>query len=205
MWQQDLGCDHIRHIFLSHIRTWGSVLPDSSAVSVSVSPYSNSRFGDSMELCGEKNKHPHDRVHQTPSHLGISSSQISWHSVTNRYFNILQPRHILQHLLLCVSQTYTLHLHTPPTHTQLLHFPYIRPVSVCDCISGRHESFAFYTQILSLHSLCLTQSRRRWCVSKGVRGGKEVAGLSVAPFKSRLTSASSQGSLLALTLASPCD
>ena len=30
-----------------------SILPESSAVSVSVSPYSNSRLGDSMELCGE--------------------------------------------------------------------------------------------------------------------------------------------------------
>lgn len=35
-----------------------SVLPESSAVSVSVSPYSNSKLGDSMELC-ERCTHEH--------------------------------------------------------------------------------------------------------------------------------------------------
>lgn len=52
----------------SHRLSLPSVLPESSAVSVSVSPYSNSRLGDSMELCREQ-KHTRESQHmsQTPS------------------------------------------------------------------------------------------------------------------------------------------
>lgn len=96
--------------FSNHLvfSSW-SVLPESSAVSASVSPYSNSRLGDSMELCEEQNTHEHVYIivwhwaqlnHRCPdSHAHTS--------------NILQAIHNLQHLLKHYSICgHTLQLHT---------------------------------------------------------------------------------------------
>lgn len=76
-------------------------LPESSAARVSVSPYSNSRLGDSMELC-EHEQNPHEQR---------CSTRVSPH--TYRHSNILWASHILQHLLYLRS-----HTHTSPTHTR---------------------------------------------------------------------------------------
>lgn len=51
--------DKIRDLEFRTVSTFSGacqVSPESSAVSVSVSPYSNSRLGDSMELCEEQER-----------------------------------------------------------------------------------------------------------------------------------------------------
>lgn len=56
--------DKIRDLEFRTVSTFSGacqVSPESSAVSVSVSPYSNSRLGDSMELCEEQEKKKKER------------------------------------------------------------------------------------------------------------------------------------------------
>lgn len=73
---------HIRIHYLSSFLgelSFLSVLPESSAVSVSVSPYSNSRLGDSIELWEERERKTH-----------ISTYIIIWHC-TQQITDVLAP------------------------------------------------------------------------------------------------------------------
>lgn len=107
---------HIRIHYLSSFLgelSFLSVLPESSAVSVSVSPYSNSRLGDSIELWEERERKTH-----------ISTYITIWHC-TQQITDVLAPHMQTDTQTYCRLYTFlfffnTYHysvLHTAPTHT----------------------------------------------------------------------------------------
>lgn len=115
--------DKIRDLEFRTVSTFSGacqVSPESSAVSVSVSPYSNSRLGDSMELCEEqeRKKKPHtwaytfhltpNTNHRCPDAHMQTDSQTYCRLFTFFFF------FFLQHLPLpCTPRTRTPHI----THT----------------------------------------------------------------------------------------